>query len=153
MDASEPQVFAPERPRLRREAVLTALGVTVATPVLLLWNGIGPGWALPIAVFVFAFTVGRDVFRARVRGRDLVLVAAEGIRVTNRRRAWLLAWPDVARVYRFQETFIFETHDHRRETLDLEGHEANVQRMVAAIGERARANDLRWFDTLAGLLG
>lgn len=153
MTADEPQVFAPARPRLRREAVFTALGVTVATPVMLLWNGIGPGWALPIAAFAIAMTIGRDVFRARVRGRDFVYVAAEGIRVTNRRRVWLLPWRDVARVYRFQETFIFETHDHRRETLDLEGHEANVHRMVAAIGERARAMDLRWFDTMAGLLG
>ncbi len=150
---AEERVFAPARAKLRNEALGASAAVVVVAPAMLWWRELPMQWAVYVVPPVIAFVVAKDAWRILVRGRDFVAVASEGIRVTNRRCIWRLTWAEISRVHRFQETIVFETHDHRRETLDLEGHDGRVPEIVAAIAERARTTNLRWVETLTGLLG
>ena len=117
------------------------------------WSkGVSWKWGIPMLPAVIAFVIGKDLYNARVRGRDLVALAGDGIRVTNRKRVWTIAWREIQTVHRFKEQLVFETFPpHRRETLSLEGHEEHQRDLAAAISERARTLNLTWVETLTDI--
>lgn len=145
--------FDPQPASLRGELWYSALGVLIAGPVLLWWKDVSWVWGVLILTATSVGMVGADFWRCRVRGRDAVELGEEGVRVENRRKRWSMTWQDIARVYRFKELLAFETVTNRREYLQLEGHEAHQRELLAAIAEHARTRNLRWFDTVAALLG
>jgi hypothetical protein len=150
----EEKIFVPERAHLRKEVLYSVVGVVVLGPLILWWKGTYWPMSLGTLPFVLLFLLGQDFYGARVRGRDFVYITAEGIRVTNKKKVWLMPWRDVYRVHRFKEQLVFETvAPHRRETLSLEGHDKNLAALRAAVAERAHTMNLAWVETLTDLFG
>ena len=146
------QVFAPERAKLRTEALYSVIGMVVVGPALLWWKDVPLRWWLPCLALALLVALGQDLW-GQIRGRDYVYIVPEGIRVTNRRKVWLLRWQEIQTVHRFKDQLVFETvPPHRRETLSLDGHEAHHDGLYLAIASRARVLNLRWVQTLGDLL-
>lgn len=146
-------VFAPERGKLRSEALYSVIGIAIVGPILLWWKHVPWVWWAPCLGIGLAVALARDLYALQIRGRDFVYVAAEGIRVTNKRKVWLMRWQDIQTVHRFKEQLVFETvPPHRRETLSLEGH-ARERELLEAIAARARMMNLGWVQSVADLLG
>jgi len=146
--------FEPEPGSLRGEALALAVGCVFVVPAVCWWRGLSWWVTAAISAASFVGVLASDVYKLRIRGRDRVELGEDAITVTNRRGSWSLPWTGVFRVYTFKEVLAFETPaPHRRFYLSLEGHEAHRRALVAAIGARAKAKDMKWFDTVVGLLG
>jgi hypothetical protein len=147
------QVFAPERMNLRTETIYTVIGMLVVGPALMWWKEVPLKWALVLLPITLVFVVAGDVYKARIRGRDFIYVVPQGIRVTNRRKVWLMRWQEIHKVYRMKDQLIFETvPPHRRETLSLEGHDAHLKELAAAVAARTSTMNFGWLETLTDLL-
>jgi len=148
------KIFIPEPMHLTKEAIYGVIGVLTVGPAMMWWQGISWKWGLVMLPCVLAFVLGRDFYNARIRGRDFVYITAEGIRVTNKKKVWLMAWREIYRVHRFKEQLVFETvAPHRRESLSLDVRDHNHAAILAAITERAQSLNLTWLETITDLLG
>jgi hypothetical protein len=148
------QVFAPEPMKLRKELLYSVIGIGTVGPLFCWWRNVpARGW-VTVLVVGLVIAVGRELWM-RFRGRDFVYIVPEGIRVTNRRKAWLLRWTEIQTVHRFNEQVVFETvPPHRRETLSLDGHDHHKKELEQAIVAQARnVLDMKWVETLGDIFG
>ena len=148
------KIFIPERMHLTKEALYGVVGVLTVGPLFCWWKNVPWKATLVILPVVLVFVLARDLYNARTRGRDFVYITAEGIRVTNKKKVWLMPWRDVYRVHRMKEQLVFESiAPHRREMLSLDGHDKNLAALRAAVAERAQTLNLTWVETLTDLFG
>jgi hypothetical protein len=152
--AGEPLVFQPDPSRFRRELAIGVAVYAVACPLVCWWKA--P--ALPLVRGACAFLaglvllVGVPLYRVTVRGFDTIGVGEEGIVVLRRKNGFRLAWPEIARVYRFREQLVFETvAPMRRHAVHLQGHEHHEDALFDAMKGHARTLNLAWLESLTGL--
>jgi hypothetical protein len=147
-------LFEPEPGSFRFETICAAIACAVAIPIVGWWKDFDWALLVPITIGVFCLMTAADFYKLHIRGRDVVRITDDELRVQNRRKTWSVRWTDVAQVYFFKQQIAFESPPpHRRWYLSLEGHEEHEPQLLRAIAERARAKNLAWFDTLASFLG
>jgi hypothetical protein len=143
------QVFAPAPVKLGAHLLYTVIGLGIVGPLFCWWKKAPPKIWIPVVLVAIVVVVLRELWTARFRGRDLVHLAPEGIRVTNRRGAWLLGWNQIRGVHRYNEQLVFETAPpHARRTLSLDGHDDHDDALVHAISSRVPMTDLRLGETI-----
>jgi hypothetical protein len=103
------KIFIPEPMHLTKEAIYSVVGVLTVGPLLCWWKGVSWKAALVILPAVLVFVLARDLYHWRIRGRDFIYISAEGIRVTNKKKVWLMPWREVYRVHRMKEQLVFES--------------------------------------------
>lgn len=150
------QIFLPDLRVFRRDVAITTVAYLVGAPLLYAWKfpKLPLAWGAGGLLLGLLLIVGPAIWRARGRRFDTIGIDAEGILVTRPRGGFRVAWQEVARVYRFQETLVVETlAPVRRETIHLQGHEDHEDEMFAAMAEHARTLNLSILDSLARLGG
>ncbi len=151
---AEPLVFQPNPSKFRRELAIGATVYAVACPAVYWWKApaLPIVWAACAFVGGLVFLMGVPFFRVAVRGFDVIGIGDEGIVVFRSKGAFRLAWPEIARVYRFREQLIFETvAPVRRHVVHLQGHEHQEDAVFNAMKGYARTLNLAWLESLAGL--
>jgi hypothetical protein len=142
------RVFAPDAPPLVG-VLVKGLGIGALVAALLhFWKGSSWAWSaigLPIGVATF--------LGPHLRGYDTLHVGPEGIRCVRGGRDSTMRFTDVARVYRMQEQWIFESKPPvRRLAFHLRGHERHLREIAETALERATSLRLGWLDGIAKIV-
>lgn len=136
-----PSRFVPAK-SFPTEHVVAALACPAAGAYTV-WRGMTSWYWLVILLAMTLFFVG-SLVRRLMRGQDTLEISAEGLRVTNRTRAWQLAWSEVADVSTVRQAGMFWLEAPSalnvqpkgaflHKTVSLDGHDAHQKALFDAI--------------------